>query len=123
MMAMRWVGTRYPIGDFWSLNRAFIDALREDCRRAGVPVLFIYIPIDTFQPFPALAAYMRRTGANYIDLTEVRPSPPHAIYLPADGHFSPAGHRYTANLVEQWLQTHSGDVAGIPASGPTNHPH
>jgi hypothetical protein len=122
-IAMRWVGTRFPIGGFWSLNRAFIDALRDDCRRVGVPVLFIYIPIDTFHPFPALAAYMRRTGANYIDLTEVRPSPPGStyLYLPADGHFSPAGHRYTANLVEQWLQTHPGVAPATTASGPANY--
>ena len=104
--AVRWVGIHYSRGEYWTLNQAIIDSLREDCSKGGVPVLFVYIPIKGLQPFEALPAYMRRTGAAYIDLTEQRPVPPRSIYLRTDNHLSAAGHRYVANLIEQWLKSH-----------------
>jgi hypothetical protein len=103
---LRWVGLHFGRGEYWTLNQAIISALREDCRQAGVPVLFVYIPIKGFKPFPALQAYMHRTGAEYIDLTEQRPIPPASIYLKYDGHLSAEGHRYVANLIETWINTH-----------------
>jgi len=104
--AVRWVGVHFSRGEYWTLNQAIIDALREDCRKAGVPVLFVYIPAKGFRPFQALPAYMRRTGAEYIDLTEQRPVPPPSIYLQYDMHLSVAGHRYVADLIERWLKSH-----------------
>jgi hypothetical protein len=104
--ALDWVGIHYGLGDFWTLNEAIISALREDCRRAGVPVLFLYIPVKGFQSFSALQAYMHRTRAEYIDLTEQRPAPPNSIYLKYDGHLNAEGHRYVANLIEAWIKTH-----------------
>ncbi len=103
---MQWVGFHLGWGEFWTLNEAIIAALREDCRQAGVPVLFVYIPIKGFKPFPALEAYMQRTGAEYIDLTAQRPVPPASIYLKYDGHLSAEGHRYVADLIENWLKAH-----------------
>jgi len=105
MHAKQWMGRHYGIGEYWTLNQAILDTLREDCRKAGVPVLFLYIPTKEFRAFPALRQYMRRTGAEYIDLTEARSSP-QGIYLPHDGHFNPAGHRYMAGLIEHWLEAH-----------------
>jgi len=104
--AERWVGIHFSYGEYWTLNEAIIDALREDCKEAGVPVLFVYIPIKGMQPFQALSRYMRRTGADYIDLTEQRPVPPRSIYLPHDMHLSVEGCRYVAGLIEQWLNAH-----------------
>ena len=104
--AVRSVSIRFGLGEYWTLNQAIIDALREDSRKAGVPVLFVYIPIKGLQPFPALRSYMQRTGAAYIDLTEQRPVPPRSIYLPHDSHLSVEGHRYVADLIEQWLKSH-----------------
>jgi hypothetical protein len=104
--ALRWVGLHYGAGEYWTLNQAIIEALREDCRQASVPVLFVYIPIKGLQPFPALQTYMRRTGAEYIDLTEQRPIPPTSIYLKYDSHLSAEGHRYVADLIENWLKAH-----------------
>jgi hypothetical protein len=103
---MQWVGFHLGWGEFWTLNEAIIAAIREDCRQAGIPVLFVYIPAKGFQPFPALQAYLRRSGAEYIDLTEQRPVPPASIYLKYDGHLSAEGHRYVADLIENWLKTH-----------------
>jgi hypothetical protein len=105
--AVRSAGLNYGLGEYWTLNQAMIDAIREDAKRAGVPVLFLYIPIKGLHPFPALRNYMSRTGANYIDLTAQRPRPPVSIYLPHDSHLSAEGHRYVADLVEQWLQSHA----------------
>jgi hypothetical protein len=104
--AVRSAGLNYGLGEYWTLNQAIIDAIREDAKNAGVPVLFLYIPIKGLHPFPALLNYMRRTGANYIDLTEQRPRPPVGIYLRHDSHLSAEGHRYVADLVEQWMPSH-----------------
>ena len=103
--AWRSLGIQYGVGEYWTLNQAIIDSIREDCRRAGVPVLFVYIPIKGLEPFPALRNHMRGTRAEYIDLTEQRPVPPPSIYLRNDGHLSAKGHRYVAGLVENWIQS------------------
>jgi hypothetical protein len=104
--APKWLGRRYPFGEYYLLNQAIIDAIRSDCQRQSVPVLFVYIPTSEFNSFPALSAYMRRSGANYIDLTEMRPVPPRSIYLRHDGHLSVEGHRYVANLIDGWVRNH-----------------
>ena len=102
----RWMGTERGLTEYWTLNQAILDELRQDSKQASVPVLFVYIPIMSFKPFPAVREYMRRTDANYIDLTLQQPPPPKSIYLPHDGHLSPEGHRYVANLIEAWMRDH-----------------
>ena len=102
----KWLGRRYPVGNYFLLNQSILEALLKDCNGNSVPVLFVYIPTKEFQPFPALAGYMRRTGANYIDLTEIRPAPPPSIYLRQDGHLSSGGHRYVAGLIDNWVRSH-----------------
>jgi hypothetical protein len=102
----KWLGRNYPAGEYFLLNQAILAAIEGDCRRQSTPVLFVYIPTSEFRPFPALSGYMRRAVANYIDLTEVRPAPPHSIYFPQDGHLSPEGHRYVAGLIDKWIRDH-----------------
>jgi hypothetical protein len=102
----KWLGRNYPIGNYFGLNQAILAAMREDCGRNSVPVLFLYIPTKEFRPFPALSGYMHRIGANYIDLTQIRPTPPHSIYLQQDGHLSAEGHRYVAGLIDAWIRSH-----------------
>jgi hypothetical protein len=94
------------MGNYFLLNQTILGNLLEDCNRNSVPVLFVYIPTKEFQPFPALAGYMRRAGANYIDLTEIRPALPPSIYLRQDGHLSSEGHRYVAGLIDSWVRSH-----------------
>jgi hypothetical protein len=101
-------GRRYRVGEYWTLNQAIIESIREDSRKANVPALFVYIPVKGLRPFPSLHTYMQRTGADYIDLTDQRPVPPRSIYLKSDGHLSAEGHRYVANLIEQWMKGHPG---------------
>jgi hypothetical protein len=103
----KFLGRKYPVGGYYKLNQAILAAIREDCKQHSVPVLFVYIPTSEFQPFPALSGYMHKTGANYIDLTEMQPVPPHSIYLPLDGHLSPEGHRYVAEQVDGWVRSHA----------------
>ena len=114
--AMRRIARNVGVGEYWTLNEAILDELQADARRAGVPVLFIYMPIGTFQPFPTIGRYMRRTGANFIDLTELKPRPPHSIYLPVDGHFSVEGHCLVADLIERWMHGHMADSTGSTQS-------
>jgi hypothetical protein len=102
----KWLGRKYPVGSYFGLNQAILAAILEDCNRKSVPALFVYIPTKEFRPFPALAGYMQRIGANYIDLTQIRPTPPHSIYLQQDGHLSPKGHRYVAGLIDGWIRSH-----------------
>jgi len=104
--ALRWAGVHLSLGEYWTLNQAILDAIREDCRSAGVPVLFVYIPAKGFRPFQALPLYMQRTGAAYIDLTQQRPVPPPSIYLQHDMHLSAEGNRYVAELIEQRLRSY-----------------
>jgi hypothetical protein len=102
----KWLGRNYPVGNYYLLNQAILAAIREDCRQNETPVLFVYIPTSEFRPFPALSGYMRQTGANYVDLTELKPTPPHSIYLQKDGHLSPEGHRFVADLIDTWIRSH-----------------
>jgi hypothetical protein len=103
--AKRWLGFRLPVGEFWHLNRALLDALREDCRAAGVPVLFVYVPYTSWKSFPTLRRYMEATGASFLDLSVVAPSHPRDAFL-GDGHLSPRGHALLADAVLRWLDEH-----------------
>ena len=100
----KWLGRNYPVGNYYLLNQAILAAIREECRQNSIPVLFIYIPTSEFKTFPALAGYMRKTGAEFLDLTEIRPTPPRSIYLKHDGHLSPEGHRFVAGLADKWIR-------------------
>jgi hypothetical protein len=106
----KFLGRKYPVGGYYKLNEAILAAIRDDCRQHQVPLLFVYIPTSEFQSFPALSGYMHKTGANYIDLTEMRPIPPHSIYLPLDGHLSAEGHRYVADQVDAWIRNHGSGI-------------
>ena len=102
-LADRTLAHRYPHGEWWDLNAAILDAIRDDCRQAGVPVLFVYIPTSGWGAFPSLAAYMLRNQANFVDLSqgEFALGPP--SYLP-DGHLNDAGNRRVADAILHWLQ-------------------
>jgi hypothetical protein len=71
-LADRTLAHRYAHGEWWYLNAAILDMIREDCRKANVPVLFIYIPSREWGAFPSMRAYMASHQANFIDLSQLR---------------------------------------------------
>jgi hypothetical protein len=106
-LAARTLGYHYPLGEWWTLNAAILDAIRDDCRRAAVPVLFIYIPRCSgghTESFPTLRVYMARNQANFIDLSEGGFALTPDMYIPGDGHLNAKGHRQVADAVLRWLQ-------------------
>ncbi len=103
-LAVRWFGIRHPIGEFWTLNQAVLDQLREDCREAKVPVVFVFIPFRSWKPFPALEDYMRRTRAKFIDLSRTPPTKSKDIYFFLDGHLAAPGHYHVAELLREHLR-------------------
>jgi hypothetical protein len=96
----------YPHGEWWNLNAAILDAIRDDCRRAGVPVLFVYIPTREWGAFPSLRKYMARCGANFIDLSQGEFELTPEMYFRrgyAGGELNEKGHRQVADAVLSWV--------------------
>jgi len=99
---------RYPHGEWWNLNAAILDAIRDDGRRAGIPVLFVYIPAGHWRTFPSLSAYMARRQLNFLDLSQgefaTRPDMYFREQEPGSGHLNELGHRQVADAILRWLQ-------------------
>jgi len=93
-----------PVGEWWFLNAAILDAIQADCRQAKMPLLFVYIPTQRWHEFRALRAYMKRTGANFVDLSEGGRNFAADMYLPADEHLNAKGNRYIAEAVLAWIR-------------------
>ena len=113
----------YPHGEWWNLNAAILDAIREDCRRDGVPLLFVYIPSHEREvAFRSLRAYMANNHASFIDLSQGEFTLTPDMYIPGDGHLNDKGHRRVADAVLRWLQTNtalgSGDESMLAAGNP-----
>jgi hypothetical protein len=98
---MRLVGHRYPVGEWWDLNRALLDAIRADANAAGTRVLFVYLFTQKPRPFPALLDYMRETSAGFVDLGDA--PTPGPLTFPSDMHPNPDGHRYIAESILAWI--------------------
>jgi hypothetical protein len=105
-LADRTLAHYYPYGEWWNLNAAILDAIRDDCRRAGVPVLFVYIPTDEWGAFPSLRKYMARCGANFVDLSQGEFELTPEMYFNrgyGNRHLNDKGHRQVANAVLSWV--------------------
>ncbi len=102
-LADRTLAHRYPHGNWWYLNAAILDAIRDDCRRAGVPLLLIYIPSRDWGAFPALGNYMARNRANFLDLSQGSFALAPDMYIPKDGHLNEKGHRQVADAVLDFI--------------------
>ena len=113
-LADRAVAHKYPHGEWWYLNAAILDAIQADCRNAGVPLLFIYIPSREWKGFPALNTYMARSQANFIDLSQGDFALIQSMYVPRDGHLNEKGHRQVADAILHWLQQNLPAVTDPP---------
>jgi hypothetical protein len=102
-LADRTLAHRYPHGEWWYLNAAILDAIRDDCRKAGVPVLFVYVPSRAGGAFPSLRGYMLRNQANFIDLSQADFALAPNMFIPG-GDLSDKGNRQVADAILRWLQ-------------------
>ncbi|MGB9256942.1 MAG: SGNH/GDSL hydrolase family protein [Candidatus Korobacteraceae bacterium] len=110
-LADRAIAHHYTHGEWWNLNAAILEAIRADCRAAGVPIIFIYIPSREWGTFPALRDYMDRRGANFIDLSRGPYALTPDMYISAaNGHLNPKGHQQVAAAVVQWMENHPSTV-------------
>ncbi len=98
------IGRQWAVGEWWRLNAAILDALRADAEAASVPILFVHIPYETWQPFPALAAYMTETDTPFLDLYTAFGDDHERFYFRKDGHLNDLGHRRLAELIEPFVQ-------------------
>jgi hypothetical protein len=101
--ALHLLGVRFGVGPWWEPNRAILDAIRADCRAAGTPVLFVFLPMAKPYRFPAVSDYMKETGADFIDLGSRAERPPGRLHYRVDGHPNPAGHRFVAEALFSWI--------------------
>lgn len=104
-------GRLWGTGRWWSLNAAFLDAMRREAAAAGVPLLFVHIPYVEPIPFPALDAYMDRHGESYLGLPPWTPEQRRELFLEGDVHLGAGGHRFLADALEKIVRAH---LAGEP---------
>jgi lysophospholipase L1-like esterase len=99
-------GLRYGVGEVWNLGAAMLDDMMRVCGDAHVPIVFVSIPPETLEPFPALAAHMTKRGALFVDPLDAMKKAPGPLYLEKNGHLNAAGHAVIANEVFAFLQAH-----------------
>jgi len=108
-LASRTVSHFLPYGEWWHLNAAILDQIRDDCHSAGVPALFIYIPTRDWGAFPTLRSYMASAQANFIDLSRGEFTLTRDMYLP-DGHLNEKGDRLVADAILHWVRQNPGTL-------------
>lgn len=100
-LAGRTLGHYYPHGEWWTLNAAILDHIREDCRGAGVPLLFVYIQmLGGDRPFPMLQTYMKTNNVNFIELSLSEDN-----YIPKDWHLNEKGHAQVADAILRQIRS------------------
>ena len=101
--ADRKLGRLQGTGRWWSLNAAFLDAIRRDAADAGIPIFFVHIPYVEQVPFPALDAYMERHDASYLGLPPWTPIQQRELFFEGDVHLDADGHRFLAEALTQHI--------------------
>lgn len=98
---MRSTGYRVPLGEWWRLNRALFIAMQARSREAGIPLLFVRLPLREPKPFPVMAEQMQALGAAYLDLSSSPPDVSGPIHFANDGHIDARGHRWVAERLKR----------------------
>ncbi len=94
---------RFALGYRWRLNRALFEAIRDDCRAAGVPLVVVHIPINRRRPTPMFTREFLSMDIEYLDLTSRLPADADVLYYPQDRHLNADGHRFTAAQIQDFL--------------------
>jgi len=111
---------RHAIGYRWRLNRAIFQAIRDDCRKAHVPLVVVYIPANRLSEAPLFKQEFADLGIDYLDLQPLLPADSSGFYYPRDRHLTAAGHRFTAEAISSFLSARGllGRAAHHPALSP-----
>jgi hypothetical protein len=102
-VATRGLGYRFPIGDWWKTNAAVFTEILTDCSNAGVPVLFVRLPLKDTRQFPQLRSLMSSLGADYLDLGDPERLPD-GVHFARDAHLNEDGHKWVAEQIDAWIQ-------------------
>lgn len=93
-----------PLGEWWALNTAILDAIAADSKQQGVPVLIVRLPQtqSISQHFKSLADHLRSRQIDFLDLAG--PEAPSDIHFKHERHLNPKGHQYVAGAVAGWIR-------------------
>jgi len=98
---VRGLGYRWGIGDWWRINAAILQQMAEDARAAGVPILFVRLPSESWRDFPMYRTLMNEIDAAYLDLGAADSAPPYGIHF--EKHLNLRGHEYVAERLIDWM--------------------
>jgi hypothetical protein len=92
----------------WRVTESAIRKLEADAR--GMAAKLIVVDIPGRGEWPGTQArevllqdLCRTLGVRYYNLRDFYPANPESLFLPADAHWSEAGHAFIADRVEKWL--------------------
>jgi hypothetical protein len=103
-LASRALGYHTDIGKWWRLNKAVFRSIVTDAKRAGVPLLFLRLPLKDWQSFPNLDRFMAVEQARFLNLGDSHARPVFDVHFRTDGHINAAGHRFVAAALLPLLQ-------------------
>jgi hypothetical protein len=101
--ADRRLGWTFGLGHWWNLNRSVLEAIQEEGRRRGVPVVFVYLPSKRWERFPALERELRESGAHFVNLIELNPERPEGAFFEDDPHMTASAHALIGEQVADWI--------------------
>jgi hypothetical protein len=106
-LASRAAAQRWPHGESWELNTAILRDIDDTLSRAGIPVLFVFMPTYYWPSFPAAAKFISdQLRADFIDLGKAPGFNQSAMYYPGDGHMNASGHAWVAQTLLAWIREH-----------------
>lgn len=102
--------TPVTLGRRWSLNFAIFRAIRDACRRAGIPLIVMYVPpVERWEPVASFERAFRELEIPFVDLGREPVSDHRGYFFARDRHFNAEGHRFARDALEPALSR-----AGFP---------
>ncbi|MEO1366998.1 MAG: GDSL-type esterase/lipase family protein, partial [Acidobacteriota bacterium] len=118
-------------GEAWAVTGGILDRLAAACEARGATFHVVILPKDQMiygqgprrklheRMHGRLHRLLDERGLDYLDLTDALRSGAvggaaagDRLYYPADGHWTPAGHRVAAAAIAEWLRPQLAPVAG-----------
>ena len=96
-----------PIGGTWTLNRAILEAMANDCQAAGIPMMAVFlIPRGETRRCSSLSAEFDALGIPFLDLQDELRADPWALYFERDRHLNTRGHALVADEIAEFIERH-----------------